>query len=500
MTLSTHSVAASPRRRSLRTSHSTRIVAALLAVAALATACGKKGPPLAPFVRVPATVAGVTAARVGDDVFVSFPVPTANVDGQRPADIASLEVYAITATRPPETDEQRKLATLIATLPVRPILPPLPPAAAGVELPPVPLPPGVDRGVPAVVRETLTAETRVVVQLPPKKGELVPVELPDEPVPPFGPLVAPAPGELPRRFYFVVGVSPRGRKAPASTPIAVPLETGSSAPGPPVVTHTESTLTITWAPPPDVRKATIEPLVPVVPVTKPAVAVAPGAAVEPDAAAVPNVAPGVTDDRADAATPSFAPVGPPLPEWLPAKSLSFDTVATTYQLYEVAAASDGTDPLAVTVPSPMTAAPLVGTEHEIPLVTFGVERCFFVRAVDQVSGTVVQSAASATTCITPVDTFPPAAPKSLAAIAGEGVISLIWDANTETDLAGYLVLRGDAPGDTLRAITPEPVAATTFRDTTVRPGSRYVYVVVAVDRATPQNVSAQSNRVEETAR
>jgi hypothetical protein len=29
---------------------------------------------------------------------------------------------------------------------------------------------------------------------------------------------------------------------------------------------------------------------------------------------------------------------------------------------------------------------------------------------------------------------------------------------------------------------------------------RYVYTVVAVDTATPQNVSTQSNRVEETAR
>ena len=72
--------------------------------------------------------------------------------------------------------------------------------------------------------------------------------------------------------------------------------------------------------------------------------------------------------------------------------------------------------------------------------------------------------------------------------------------NSDSDLAGYLVLRGDAPGDTLRAITPEPVAATTYRDTTARAGMRYVYVVVAVDRASPQNVSAQSNRVEETAR
>jgi len=467
VTASTHPVAASPRRRSLRTSHSTRIVAALLAVAALATACGKKGPPLAPFVRVPATVASVTAARVGDDVFVSFPVPVANVDGQQPADIASLEVYAITAIKPPETDEQRKLATLIATLPVRPILPALPPAPAGVELPPVPLPPGIDRGVPAVVRETLTAETRLVVELPRKEGELVPDESLDEPVPAFGPLVAPTPSELPRRFYFVVGVSPRGRKAPASVPIAVPLGPASSAPGAPQITATETDMTITWAPSPDARVAAFlaPPAPPVLPAGMP-----------PTPPAVPVLAP------------------------LPAKSLGFQSEATTYHLFEVPATAPPEDPFAIVVPPPLLPQPLAVTEHVIKGVSFGVERCFVVRPVDKVDGAVVMGPASPKTCLTPADTFPPAAPRSLAAIAGEGVISLIWDANTEADLAGYLVLRGDAPGDTLRAITPEPVAATTFRDTTVRPGSRYVYVVVAVDRATPQNASAQSNRVEETAR
>jgi hypothetical protein len=80
------------------------------------------------------------------------------------------------------------------------------------------------------------------------------------------------------------------------------------------------------------------------------------------------------------------------------------------------------------------------------------------------------------------------------------VINLIWEANSEPDLAGYLVLRGDAPGDTLQAITKEPVTTNTFRDETVTPGNRYVYAIVAVDRAVPQNVSPQSNRVEETAR
>ena len=40
---------------------------------------------------------------------------------------------------------------------------------------------------------------------------------------------------------------------------------------------------------------------------------------------------------------------------------------------------------------------------------------------------------------------------------------------------------------------------TSYRDESVQPGTRYVYAVVAVDRAVPQNVSPQSNRVEETA-
>ena len=67
--------------------------------------CGKKGPPLAPFVRVPALVTAVTPQRVGDDVYLSFAVPTTNVDGQKPADIAAVEVYAVTADRPPADRE-----------------------------------------------------------------------------------------------------------------------------------------------------------------------------------------------------------------------------------------------------------------------------------------------------------------------------------------------------------------------------------------------------------
>jgi hypothetical protein len=62
------------------------------------------------------------------------------------------------------------------------------------------------------------------------------------------------------------------------------------------------------------------------------------------------------------------------------------------------------------------------------------------------------------------------------------------------------VLRGTAPGGTLQALTPAPIRETTYRDQTATPGVRYVYAVVAVDNATPQNVSGQSNRVEDSSR
>jgi hypothetical protein len=63
------------------------------------------------------------------------------------------------------------------------------------------------------------------------------------------------------------------------------------------------------------------------------------------------------------------------------------------------------------------------------------------------------------------------------------------------------VLRGEEESETLTRITDEVVKETRYTDKTVQPGVRYVYVVVAVDRQAPEaNISAQSERVEVTAR
>lgn len=479
-------------------------------------ACGSKGPPLAPFARVPAAVTGVTGQRIGNDVYLSFAVPSTNVDGRQPADIAALEVYAVTSTRPPATKEQREVATLVATIPVRPILPELPVPANGSAPPPMPLPPGVDRGSTAVVRESLTP------------GLLAPVVLPDRARPedteheteatdtePFGPLIAPPPTQLPRRHYFVVGVSPRGRKSNPSAPVSVPLDTITSAPGAPKIDYTETQMTITWTPPADARTSTF--LLPSPPKSASAreksgelrrdlAEAAAGRAGGPPANASPSTVkpPSASareqssELRRDLAGAASGRAGGPVLAPLPARSLGFSTEATTYHVYDVSSNASPADPYAIVLPAPLTPQPVLVTEHVIPTVSFGVERCFEVRPVDKVAEATVIGPASPRTCITPVDKFAPAAPRSLAVIAGSGSINLIWDANSESDIAGYLVLRAEAPGDTLQPITKEPVAAATYRDESVRAGVRYIYSVVAVDRA--GNRSAESNRQEETAR
>jgi hypothetical protein len=134
------------------------------------------------------------------------------------------------------------------------------------------------------------------------------------------------------------------------------------------------------------------------------------------------------------------------------------------------------------------------------LTAYGVARCFSVRAIERLADQTLESELAQPVCATPDDTFAPIAPSGLAAVAEPGAISLIWNASAEPDLAGYLVLRGEAGDATLRPVTPEPIRETTWRDTDVRPGVRYAYAIVAVDAASSPNRSAPSARVEETAR
>ena len=85
--------------------------------------------------------------------------------------------------------------------------------------------------------------------------------------------------------------------------------------------------------------------------------------------------------------------------------------------------------------------PVLEFGYEDTRMDWGTNRCYVVRSVEIVARLPIESDATGPTCRMLVDTFPPATPKGLNAVATEGAINLIWEPNSEPDLAGYYVLR-----------------------------------------------------------
>jgi hypothetical protein len=482
----------------------------LAVVAAIGlAACGKKGPPLAPYPRLPRSPAEFNARRLGGEVYVRFKVPEEDGDGQRPSNVEFVEVYAMTGN-PRTLDDFMEYGSLVASVRVRTPPPPVPPPAApGLPPPPPPPPrpfePGVEQGAVIVVSETLTPEMSTPILTEAELRRLEDVEVPEaRPAPVVRtPLlhVAPAPPVV--RYYIAVGVNRRGRYGNITGRQAVPLVDPPDAPSAPVLTYTERDLTIAWEPPPTARHG-----------------------VEDGTAGAAGEGKGDEEVKeTPAAEP--APVAP-VPAAAPALLMSrpwFPVIpGSRYNVYDVtpgktpppavpevappaaAAPANGRtlppigDEAVVTAPFALTAFPVSAPSLTVARVEYGIERCFGVRMLDVVAGSPIESELSPARCVTMVDTFAPAAPRSLAAVAGEGSISLIWEANSESDLMGYVVLRGEAGDATLKPLTATPIKETTYRDETARPGVRYAYAVQAVDAYKPANVSAESNRVQETAR
>ena len=539
-----------------RTSRAAPRILVMLACAALplAMACGKKGPPLPPLSRLPVAPQQVSASRAADQVTLRFTVPAANVSGIRPADIERVDVYAWTG---PDVPAARvfKVAKVVASVPVR--MPPPPPEEGATVPPPPPVGPGVDQGAAAQLHETLAPEAFQPIEVPDRKK--APVRVREPKVTP--PDAVPLPPPLTRR-YVVVGVNHGGRRGPGAA-VAVPLWTPPPPPLGVNVKALERGTELTWTAPGHLRRPVmvnaLPPAAAPAPATRRGAAPRPSARVpmpddddenqedgsseepeppavidaepsedtnaelpevtnaEPLAASEAEPPPAVTSEPS-AETPESPPANPASPPaggmaLLPARlAVPWPAVAIGYHVYEIAEApaspavaapasgSAASAPAKPAEPKRLTTAPVRATTFSDTRVEYGVERCYVVRTVETIGTLSVESAGSEPVCVKPTDVFPPAPPKSLGAVASEGAISLIWEGGSETDLAGYIVLRGVAPGRPAERLTPQPIRETTFRDARVKPGTRYVYAVIAVDTAKPPNASAPSNQVEETAR
>ena len=293
------------------------------------------------------------------------------------------------------------------------------------------------------------------------------------------------------RYYTIVGVSTRrNRRGPYAGPIRVPLISPRDAPEKIDTAYTADAISLSWASQPEEAVPPVQPAA--------AAPVADSTGVEDPNQETPKT----YEIYADVETPETADApragGPPTSKPAPRPAPRFG-----YNVYEAPNASNASNaPHASNAPNapvlPLNAAMLTTPAFTDPRVEFGTERCYIVRRVEMVDAIAVESAASPPACVTPIDKFAPAAPKALVLVATGTAVSLIWEANTEADLAGYVVLRGEAPGDKLAPLTATPIGDAAYVDTSIRRTRTYMYEVVAVDKT--GNQSAPSNRVEESIR
>ena len=425
-------------------------------------ACGKKGPPLAPIVRIPAAVAMIQAQRVGSDSFVTLTVPNTNIDKSMPVDIARVEVYGYTGRRPPSPARWVEFAELVASIPVIP--PPLPDAASA-EATPIDPSKGALPGTMVTVLDRLSGQKLVQgrVEETPARGR-APTPVADS--------AAPEPDIL-HRFYSAIAFSARGRPGPPSPNAEFPLVETPEPPALIAAAYSETTVAVQWAPSGGIVGFLFNSALP------------------PEEAPLNDLFEPIVQPPPTAAAPAVTlPSGPV--KYNVYRELEPDPFAPPDLI--------GHLPWTETRPTPINAAPLDAMTFS-DSVEFNRERCYIVRAVQGMPPNAVEGDASMPNCFIPVDMFPPAPPVRLVAVADEGGISLIWEPNTEPDIAGYLVLRGEPTDATLQPLTPTPVEEARFRDTHVSAGKKYVYAVIAVDSRLPfGNISAESNRVEETAR
>jgi predicted small lipoprotein YifL len=421
--------------------YTTSSAAVLLIV--LSAACGKKGPPLEPLRLIPASVADLSARRSGREVELRFVLPTANANGAGTIDLDRVEVYAITigpgSVTPPNRDLLTK-ARVAGTISIKP---------APVDG--APEPEATDKRPAPGHRITF------VEQL--SDDKLVPV--------PSATPKASTQKEVPGAQKEVA--SPDSRVPGAQKDVPSPESRAAS---------------------PDVAQ--------------PAAAAVPAGPTEPTRIYVVRGLsragrPGPPSSRV--LVPLVSPVLPPSSVVAQMPNERTIAVEWTPPVAEAGGSPFGYNVYRPDVPgAPLNQAPVTEIKFETAAGEFGKEQCFVVRTIQTLQNVTIESETSAPACLTPVDTFAPAAPKELRAVAEDGAINLVWDPSSEADLGGYLILRGEAPGETLQPLTPKPIAEANYRDTTVTPGVRYVYAVVAVDRATPRNSSVPSASEAVTAR
>jgi hypothetical protein len=138
---------------------------------------------------------------------------------------------------------------------------------------------------------------------------------------------------------------------------------------------------------------------------------------------------------------------------------------------------------------PLNQRPISSTRFIDRTMEWGERYVYEVRAMiaPPIGPGVRESAGAPTAVIEAVDTFPPDPPTELQIVRAGSQVRLQWRPATAPDLLGYRVYRHPLPApefvaDSWEEITPEPVGATRFLDSSTESGVTYAYAVVSVDQ------------------
>lgn len=146
---------------------------------------------------------------------------------------------------------------------------------------------------------------------------------------------------------------------------------------------------------------------------------------------------------------------------------------------------------------PLNSAPITETRYQDRSFEFDKTYYYTVSVIASGEAPYAESLPSKPQAATPRDTFPPKPPADITTFPAAGEIRLVWAANTESDLAGYSILRAEKTGGPYRKLNAALLPAPNFKDTDVQSGRRYFYVITASDRKS--NESRYSEEVSETA-
>ena len=123
---------------------------------------------------------------------------------------------------------------------------------------------------------------------------------------------------------------------------------------------------------------------------------------------------------------------------------------------------------------------------------FGEPQVYTVQTVTRRADPLILSKFSDTLTVVPRDVFPPRTPQNLTTLFWKGKIRILWDANKEADLQGYLVYRGRSRDGLEKSSSL--VMINNYTDKDAAPGVTWYYSVTALDES--GNESAQSKTVE----